>query len=48
MIKTLYTCMGTGFNPYENLALELSLIHILTAYTARADAIYQSVLERLQ
>ena len=26
MIKTLYTCMGTGFNPYENLALEEMLL----------------------
>lgn len=26
MIKTLYTCMGTGYNPYENLALEEMLL----------------------
>ena len=26
MIKTLYTCMGTGYNPYENLALEEVLL----------------------
>lgn len=26
MIKTLYTCMGNGLNPYENLALEEMLL----------------------